>query len=119
MFPYIVMFAHFVISTVIIFFVYKALVSHEKIKSSSTQMVYSALTLTLPAFLITLIPVPAIDEAFRVPAIVGIIIGAVILFFFQKSYIKDDETNALLVFKTAAILMLIIILILAVSRLIL
>jgi len=78
MFPYIVMFAHFFISTLIIFFVYKALTGHEKLKLTSTQEIISALALTLPAFLITLL---------RVPAIAWVVIGAVILFMFQKSYI--------------------------------
>ena len=104
------MFAHFVISTVIIFFVYRALVSHEKIKSSSTQMVYSALALTIPAFLITLL---------KVPAIAGVVIGAVILFFLQKAYIKDTQVNALLALKSAIILIFVIILILVASSLIL
>ena len=108
--PYIIMFAHFLISLVVIFFVYKALVNHEKLKANSTQIALASLSLTLPAFLITFL---------RVPAIAGVVIGAVILFFLQKAYIKDDKTNALLALKSAIVLIFVIILILFASSLIL
>ena len=104
------MFAHFLISLVVIFFVYKALVNHEKLKVNSTQIALASLSLTLPAFLITLL---------KVPAIAGVVIGAVILFFLQKAYITDAKKNALLVLKTVTILILVIILILIASGFIL
>ena len=104
------MFAHFVISTVIIFFVYRALVNYEKLKTNTTQVILASLALTIPAFLITLL---------KVPAIAGVVIGAVILFFLQKAYIKDTQVNALLALKSAIILIFVIILILVASSLIL
>ena len=110
MFPYIIMFAHFLISLGVIFFAYRALASYSKINIKTHQVLLAALALTVPAFAVTL---------FNIPAIVWIIIGAVILFFLQKSYIKDDKINAMIVWKSAIILVLIIILILIASDFIL
>ncbi len=110
MFPYIIMFAHFMISFVVIFFVYRALTSVEKLKINTQQLLIWALVLVTPAFALTLV---------GIPAIAGVLVGAVLLFFIQKSYIKDDKANGILAWKTAVILVLVIFLILTASAFIL
>lgn len=110
MFPYIVMFSHFAISLVVIFFVYRALIGWEKVKINNNQFLLGALALTVPTFALTLV---------WIPAIAGVIIGWALLFFMQKSYIKDDKANAVLVLKAAAILILVIFLTLTASAFIL
>lgn len=110
MFPYIVMFTHFLISLVVIFFVYRAFIDVQKVKITNEQYLFGALALTVPTFGLTLI---------WVPALAWVIIGWALLFFMQKSYIKDDKENAMLVLKVAAILILVIFLTLTASALIL
>ncbi len=108
--PYIIMFAHFLISFVVMFFVYKAFASYSKLKISHAQAVLAALALTVPAYGITLL---------GIPAIAWVVLWGVILFFMQKSYIKDHQSNALLALKVSIILILVIILILFASSFIL
>lgn len=104
------MFAHFMISTLVIFFVYKAFLGMEKIKTTTIQNLVASLVLTVCAFALTLVKVPAIG---------GVIVGSIILFLLQKSYVKDNKKNALIVLKTSVVLVLVIILILVASGFIL
>ena len=109
MFPYIIMFAHFVISSVVVFFAYKALVNIDNIKINMQQSVIASLALTIPTFIVSLVA----------PGIGWVVIGGILLLFIQKSYIKDTKKSALLVLKIAAILVLVISIILLVSGMIL
>jgi len=55
MLPYIIMFSHFVISSLVIFFVYRELAKLDKLKLTSVQSLVATLALTIPTFLVSLV----------------------------------------------------------------
>lgn len=110
MLSYILWFLFFVISTGIITFAYQALAENDKIKIDLQKAAICSVTLTWPAFLFAL---------FNLPAFLGTIVGAGILFYTQRETITDNELNAILTAKTAGILVVVIYILFFVARIML